>query len=245
MTAVCDTIMVSAAKLWSCKETENGARIRTTCVFPSFEPVFVYVVKFGDGFVVHDAGETMGVILSHGGDGTAAQRIIKAECKRYDLKCEGRRISLKIDAIEWLETAIVSVANTAAVAARQALAEGRKKAEKDLGDILYQLLEPKVARGTLVKNFDFHGASGRKYHFDLAVQGRERLTLIQTVLPNANSLNSKFVALSDVPTDEPIRKIAAHGGDLSIEDILLLQTVATVARPEGVVEMVTGSQARH
>jgi hypothetical protein len=41
-----------------------------------------------------------------------------AECKRYDLKCEDRRISLKIDALNWLETAIVAGANTAATAAR-------------------------------------------------------------------------------------------------------------------------------
>lgn len=245
MTAVCDTLLVNAAQLFSCKETDNGARIRTTCVFPSFEPVFVYVVKFGEGFVVHDAGETMGVILGHGGDGDVAKRIIRAECKRFDLKCEDRRISLKIDAIEWLETAIVSVANTAAAAARQALTETRKKTERDLSDILYQLLEPKVARGTLAKNFDFQGSSGRNYHFDLAIQGREQLTLIQTVLPNTNSLNSKFVALSDVPRDEPIRKIAAHNGDISVEDILLLQTVATVASPGGVVEMVVGNQGRH
>lgn len=245
MAAVCDTVLVNAAKLWSCKETDNGARIRTTCVFPSFEPVFVYVVKFGDGFVVHDAGETMGVILGHGKDGDVAKRIIRAECKRYDLTCEGRRISLKIDALEWLETAIVSVANTAAAAARQAMAETRKKSVQDLSDVLYQLLEPRVSKGTLAKNFDFQGASGRKYHFDLAVQGHERLTLIQTVMPNANSINSKFVALSDVPSDEPVRKIAAHNGDLSVEDVLLLQTVATVASPGGVVEMVAGSQARH
>ena len=245
MTAVCDTVLVNAAKLWSCKETENGARIRTTCVFPSFEPVFVYVVRFGDGFIVHDAGETMGVILGHGQDGDAARRIIRSECKRYDLTCEDRRISLKIDAIEWLETAIVSVANTAAAAARQALTDTRRKTERDLSDIRYQLLEPKVRKGTLVKNFDFQGASGRKYHFDLALQGHERLTLIQTVMPNANSINSKFVALSDVPTDEPIRKIAAHNGDLSVEDILLLQTVATVASPAGVLEMVAERPIRN
>lgn len=238
MTAVCDAIMANAAKLWSCKETDNGARIRTTCVFPSFEPVFVYVVRLGDGFVVHDAGETMGVILSHGQDGDAAKRIIRTECKRYDLTCEGRRISLKIDALEWLETAIVSVANTAASAAQQAMTAAKRKAERDLTDTLYELLVPKVAKGTLAKNFDFQGTSGRKYHFDLAVRGRDDLTLIQTVLPNANSLNSKFVSLSDIPADEPIQKIAAHNGDLSAQDVLLLQTVAIVARPGGVVEMV-------
>lgn len=244
MSAVCDTIMVSAAKFWSCKETENGARIRTTCVFPSFEPVFVYVVRFGGGFVVHDAGEAMGVILSSGQDGDVAKRAIRSECKRYDLSFEDRRISLKIDAIEWLETAIVSVANTAASAARVALTDVRRKSEQDLSDILFQLLEPRVPKGTMVKHYAFQGASGRNYNFDIAVHGRDRLTLIQAVLPNANSINSKFVALADVPADEPVRKIAAHKGDLSVEDILLLQNVATVASPNGVVEMVTGGLVR-
>src|SRR5690554_4592467 len=98
MNALCDTVLMSAASFWSCQETENGARIRTTCVFPSFEPVFVYVVRLGDGFVVHDAGETMAVILSHGQDGAAAKRIIRNECRRYDLACDDRSISLKIDA---------------------------------------------------------------------------------------------------------------------------------------------------
>ena len=121
MKALCDIILASTSSLWACKETENGARIRTTCVFPSFEPVFVYVAKLGDGFVVHDAGETVAVIMANGQDGNPAKRVIRSECKRYDVAFGERQISLKIDAAEWLETAIVAVANTAAAAARNAL----------------------------------------------------------------------------------------------------------------------------
>src|SRR6056297_3509478 len=99
MTALCDIVFASTSSLWACKETENGARIRTTCVFPSFEPVFVYVAKLGDGFVVHDAGETVATILAHGQEGDVAKRLIRSECKRYDLSFGDRRISLRIDAL--------------------------------------------------------------------------------------------------------------------------------------------------
>lgn len=245
MKALCDIILASTSSLWSCKETENGARIRTTCVFPSFEPVFVYVAKLGEGFVVHDAGETVAVILGHGQDGDAAKRAIRSECKRYDVAFGERRISLKIDAAEWLETAIVAVANTAASAARNALKDNNKKAERDLADVIYELLEPRLAKGTVTKGFPYLGESGRRYRFDLAVQGKDHLTLIETVTPHAISVNSKYVALADVPSEAAVKKIVAHNNDLSQEDILLLQNVATVAGPNGVMELVAGSGAKH
>jgi len=245
MTALCDIIVASTSSLWACNETENGARIRTTCVFPSFEPVFVYVAKLGDGFVVHDAGETVAVILAHGQDGDAAKRVIRSECKRYDVTFGERRISLKIDAGEWLETAIVAIANTAAAASRNALKDNNKKVEIDLADIIFQLLEPKLAKGAITKGFPYRGESGRRYKFDLAVQGRDNLTLIETVTPHAISVNSKYVALADVPSEAAVKKIAAHNNDLAQEDILLLQNVATVAGPNGVMDLVAGSRTRH
>lgn len=244
MKPLCETLSGYTAQIWACKETENGARIRTTCVFPSFEPVFVYVAKLGDGFMIHDAGETVATILAHGQEGDVAKRLIRSECKRYDLSFGDRRISLKIDALEWLETAIVAVANTSASAARNALKENNKKSERELADVIFDLLEPKLAKGTISKGFPFMGESGRRYRFDLAIQGKNRLTLIETVTPHAISVNSKYVALADVPAEERVQKIVAHNNDLSQEDILLLQNVATVAGPDGVLHMVTDDGAR-
>lgn len=235
---LCDTITQAAHSLLTCQETPNGARVRTTCVFPSFEPVFVYIAKVGDGFIVHDAGETVAVILAHGRDGKQAKRAIKAECKRYDLHFGKRRIALRVDAPEWLDSAIVCVANTSATAARNAIKDSVSKSESDLAETIFQLLEPRVRAGTMTKHFPYSGSSGRKYKFDIAVQGRNQLTLIDTVLPHAGSINSKYVAFADIPEDEDVKKIVAHNNDLSSEDILLLQNVAVVAGPNGVAEMV-------
>jgi hypothetical protein len=45
--------------------------------------------------------------------------------------------------------------------------------------------------------------------------------------------------------EDPIQKIAAHNNDLAIEDILLLQNVATVAGPSGVMNLLGDGQTRH
>ncbi|WP_152911729.1 hypothetical protein [Roseovarius tolerans] len=201
--------------------------------------MFVYIVKLGDGFIVHDAGETVAVIMAHGQSGDTAKKIIKSECKRYGLSFGKRRISLKIEAIDWLETAIVSVANTCAMSARNALKENSKKTEQALAENLYQLLEPSLPKGAITKGFPYKGASGRRYKFDLAVQSRSGITLIETVTAHAISVNSKYVALADVPHDAQVNKIVAHNNDLSAEDILLLQNVATVAGPDGVHKLLT------
>ncbi len=245
MKPLCESIVDSTSGMWTCKETANGARIRTTCVYPSFEPVFVYVAKLGNGFVVHDAGETVAVILAHGVEGKTAKRAIRAECRRYDVAFEERRISLKVETQEWIETAIIAVANTAAAAARSALQEKRSAAEHDLADVIFEILEPKLERGTVTRRFPFCGGSGRQYKFDLAVQRKGKLTLIETVAPHASSVNAKFVAFADVPTDSQIQKIAAHNNDLSQEDILLFQTVADVASPDGVIELIAGNSGIH
>ncbi|MBW7921989.1 MAG: hypothetical protein H3C51_07800 [Rubellimicrobium sp.] len=236
---------MTEAALSRCKQTDNGLRVRTTCLFSSFEPVFVYVVRFGDGFVVHDAGETMAVILTHGQDGATARRIMLDECRRYGVTCEGRRLSAKVDSADWLESAIIAVANTAAAAARVALVDRTRKSERALADTLFVLLQPQLPRGALMKEYAYQGASGRRYRFDLAVQGPEGLSLIEVVRPNPNSVNAKYVALSDVGSSDAVQRIAAHSGDLAREDVLLLQNVATVATSDGVLSLLGSRAAAH
>ena len=238
MTQLCDSIFASTSSLREYKETEHGVRIRTTCVFPSFEPVFVYVVKLGSGFVVHDAGETMAVILTHGQGGNAASRSIRIECKRYDLAFEKGMISFKVDNDKWLESAIVAVSSSAASAARVAIRDSKANSERELVDVIFSMLEPKFDKGSILKKYSYSGKSGRHYQFDLAVKRKEQLTLIETVTAHANSINSKYVAMADVSSDFGVTKIVAHNDDLSNEDIILLQDVAIVARQDGVMKIV-------
>ena len=64
----CKHIQKALAILPGCVETESGSRFTTHCLYPSFETVSVYVVRFGDGFNVHDDGGAVRSIWDHAGE---------------------------------------------------------------------------------------------------------------------------------------------------------------------------------
>ena len=113
-------------------------------------------------------------------------------------------------------------------------------ADSKLANAVFSLLEPSLKEGTISRKFQHREKSGRSYEFDLAVQERDRLTLIETVTPRGHSINSKYVALSDVPSEWSIRKSVARDDELTEEDILLLRNVAAVANASAVGRMVAG-----
>lgn len=244
-TALCATVMQQLHPYTRCVDTKVGVRVRTACLYPAFDPVHVYIAALKGGFLVHDAGEALEAIESSGVQSKVGEKAIRQECSFYDLdfNAGASRIELKIDAAEWLESGIIALANAAAAAARSALMEARKPAETHLADMLEELLLKHMPNLSVLKKFSYEGESGRTYKFDLAIPTRDRLTLIETVSPHAGSVNAKFVALSDLPSDGKIFKIAAHRGDLSPPDKLLLQKVATVARPDGVRHLVQEQRA--
>lgn len=244
MKSLCESISDSMSRYRVCDETGYGARVSTTCVSMSFDPIYVYVQQHEDGFVVHDANVTMKSILETGTPDSAAKRIILMECKRYGINFDGWRVSWKFDGLEWLDSAICAVAATVATAPRLAEKTPSKKPRNRLADELNQLLENKFAAGTISRGYRHFGESGRNYKFELAVKADDRLALIETVAPRANSVNSKYVAFADVPPDEGVLKIAAHNNDLAEADINLLENVAKVASPDSVENLVTEWQAR-
>ena len=237
-----ETVLAHTSSLRASKETEYGIQIATTCLFPCFEPVFVYVEKSPDGFIVHDAGETEAVIFHGGKNRSVARKAILDECTMYGTVFEKGTLTMKIDNLEWLETAVLSIASAAASASQEALKCSGQRTHGRLAEVIFQLLEPKLGKGTISKRFPYSGESGRRYSFALAVQGKEQLTLIDTVSANPNSVNSKYVAMADVPSNLGIKKIVAHNDDLSAEHLQLLQRVAMVSNHSGVIDLVEGSR---
>ena len=236
------TVLAHTSGLRASKETEDGIQIATTCLFPCFETVFVYVEKSPDGFIVHDAGETEAVIFHSGKKRSVARKAILDECTMYGTVFEKGTLTMKINSLEWLETAILSVASAAASASQEALKCSGPRTHRRMAEAIFQLLEHSLGKGTISKRFPYSGESGRRYRFDLAVQGKEHLTLIDTVSAHPNSVNSKYVAMADVPSDSGIRKIVAHSDDLSAEHLQLLQSVAIVSNQSGVIDLVEGSR---
>ena len=236
-----ETVLASTSALREYKETEHGIRVPTTCVFPSYVSLFVYVEKSPDGFVVHDAGETLATVLAHGQKKGTAKEIIRAECSVHHVTFENETLLLRVNDAEWLETAIVSLASTAALASCISLRNRNWWEAFEPANGIFRVIERGLANGSISKKFPYVGKSGTQYSFDLAVHEEGRLTLIDTVSANPNSVNSKYVAMADVPSDLGIRKIVAHNDDLSVEHLRLLQSVAMVSNHSGVIDLVEGS----
>ena len=222
-------------------------RVATTCVLPSFECLYLQVSKIGERYMVHDCGETLESIVRHGQEPDIAERVIRRMCHNLGLDFNGWRISWESHDPNWISSGILAVAAAATGSADCALhemhlkaqeARNDEKADSKLADAVFSLLEPSLKEGTISRKFPHRGKSGRSYEFDLSVQERDRLTLIETVTPRVDSVSSKYIALSDVSSERNIRKIVAHDDELPEEDIKLLRNVATVASANDVGRMV-------
>lgn len=243
------SVMAQTHQFSECAIHGDELRVPTTCVLPSFEALYVHVAMKDDSYMVHDCGETLDSILRHGQELDVAERVIRRMCQLYRLGFDGYRISWKFHDPEWISSGILAVAAAATGSAECALHEKHLKAQETLkeenademlADAVFSLLEPSLKEGAISRKFQHRGKSGRRYEFDLAIQEDNRLTLIETVTPHGHSVSSKYIALSDVPSEKGIRKIVAHHDDLAEEDILLLRNVAAVARPGDVGRMVAG-----
>ncbi len=232
MSDLLESVLSDVARMRKCEETDSGVRIRTTRVLPPFESLFVYAEETDDGPVVHDDGAALGNMISRGVAPHVAKRAILRQCSRNNISFDGRRIFKKIRHLGWLGAAVIVVSATAAAAAvEKKRAKGRGKI---FADEIFDLLGAELGEGVVSRNFGYQGKSGRRYKFDLAVNGGDRLTLISAVSPHPSSVNSKYVALADVG-GERVGKFVAHKGDLGRDDIALLERVATVTEPNELV----------
>lgn len=225
----CEDLKKAMADFAACEPTSEGARVATHCLYPSFEPVRIYVAKVGDGFHVHDGGGAFTVAWIHGRDEPTILSSIRAECARFHLKPEGRSILAKVESLDWLASAIVTVANASSFAAHDAVAKIVAAAEEALVDRIEHDLQRSFGHKGYLRGFDIRGASGGKRHFDFIIgaPGNPNSILVNGVSPHRNSISSKYVSFADTEVEKK-RKFAVFDRELSNDDTVLLQQVAQV-----------------
>lgn len=226
----CDEIRAALAEFSTCEITPAGARIPTHCLYPSHEPVHVYVVKHGStGFIVHDGGEAARIADLHGRDEVIQDKALRFAARRYDLQLIEGHLRVDINSVDWLSAAILTVANAAAQAAYKAVEIEAKFTEARMAGIVYDQLVNVVGRGRVSKEVTLPGRSGRSYRFDFAVAvSADRVLPIDLVGAHHNSVASKFVAFSDTFALSEARGLAAHHDELRQADQNLLSEVATL-----------------
>lgn len=208
-----------------CERSENGAKILTQCLYPSADPVFVHVGMWGDGFRVTDGGGAAESALFHGKDENAVFAGLNAAGARHSLRVEGGQLVAFVPDKDWLPSAIMAVANGAALAASTAVAHITKKHERSLASRILAQLDGIVPDKLIAKDYAYTGQSGKVWHVDYAITVPDRPVLIKAVSPHHNSIAANYTTFGDLRGQHNIR-YSVFVRRPSEEDAALIRQVA-------------------
>ena len=224
----CEDIRKALADFAMCEQTPEGERIAMHCLYPSFENVRVFIGKAGDGFTVHDGAGAYNAAWLHGREAELIGKSLEDAAHRFHIYVSGKALVARVENIQWLTSAMLSVANASAIAAHDAVDKIVAAQEEALVDRIGRTLSEIVPARNVSKNVSIKGLSGGLRHFDFVLNRESpRPILINSVTPHRNSIAAKYVSFSDTSGDRH-SKVAVHDRDLETGDIALLQQVADV-----------------
>ncbi len=227
-------IKLALEKLHEVSETPEGVCLQTTCLYPSFSPVEVFIVKFGDGYHVHDGGASRAIAWEHGRDFALVDRQLKKEAGRFGVDYKKGRLLIKIPSAEWLESAILSVSNAASVGVLRSVEKIVKVSEETLRSRMRKVLLKHVPEKNVALEYEFIGTSGKHHKFDFAITGNgQPKTLIDAVAPFHISIASKYVAFADLQSGPELDGYVVYDNNIEDSDKALLQQVAQVVPLSG------------
>lgn len=195
--------------------------------------MFVTVSVWGDGFRVSDGGGASQSVIRQGLDHQSLSAAFKAAKNKYHLLEKDGVLSLKVDSGDWLENAILAVANASAMAANLAYAYVEQKTSKDIVPEIIAALSEFAPISQIATDYPLRGHSGKSRKFDVAVIGEHNL-LFKVISPFPGSVNSAYVTFSDTLRDGSPMAATSFGygvfrEKLNSEDVTLLSDVATLA----------------
>lgn len=236
----CEAVHAAMRRFESCSRTQDGLRVSTHCLYPSFEQVFVFVVGVGDGFIVHDGGGASKEAWVHGAEQRTISAVSRASAAAFGCEVVTDQITLSVPSMEWIWSGVVAVANASSDAARAAVGKVRMTKEESLIHRAKAVFDAAAWRPETRLEYKFTGKSGKVHTFDLAVQSGEKVALVEAVVPHPNSIASKYLAFSDTEAITGVFKYALYEGELSTEDKSLLSNVADLVN----IRSIVGTDAR-
>jgi hypothetical protein len=208
----------------------NAVVVPTHCLYLTNHIVQIYVEGGNGNFVVHDNGGAIDQLRAMGGHDEHPLALMKSVVRRDGLNVSDlHRIYASNVSVDGLEGAISLVANASRDVADFLVARFRPHPRRPLGEELEMVLNlrfPALWR----KEEVFIGQSKKQYRFDYSVElPRDRKLVIETVMPDASSINAAVVANLDVRNAHPelMQRIVYDDADKwPVESLRLLRVGA-------------------
>lgn len=231
---ICEELLPLLTSSVRCLDTQHGAEFQTHCLYPSSDPVRVYVSRRRAGFYVHDAGGAMRSALVHG---RSWQSALEQAGKRHSVAVRSGTLIAEPPHLDWLYPAVLAVSNASAMAARLAVEAPVTRSESSLRDAIYENLKRSVPASKIGREFEYRGRSGHLWTVDFAVR-QESLILIKSVVQNGNSINSNYATFGDIGDQEEVHKFAVYDQSLNQDTAALLRQVAALVPLQSLTPMV-------
>lgn len=209
----------------ACEETEQGAKYVTHCLYPSSEPVEVYVTRWGKGYRVTDGGGAGRSVWRHGRDDSCLTQGMKKARDVYSIEVRDGAIVAETEDEHWLFPAVLAVANASALAAATALDHLTTSSEKQLVKAIRRELERVVPPSIIAPQYGFRGQSGKLWTVDFAVLGK-RTILLKAIAPHHTSISAGYTAFGDIGEQEQLSRLAVYKRPLKPEDAALMRQVS-------------------
>lgn len=181
-----------------CYSIENGVRVNTHCLYPSNGAVQVTVMGAGSSYFVSDAAGAIREAEKAGAHIDHPDRLYSKELKKQGLFMKGGAIFSPSIGIDAVPAAVILVANASKEVADSIFQSWRLAKERNFKALVRNSLRTEFADGDL-REEKIVGTSNKPHSFENVVRFMNgAMLLVDPVLRDANSINSRFVANLDV-----------------------------------------------
>ena len=195
---ISELIIGSMQKLHTPFTIENGVRLNTHCLYPSNAMVQVAIMGQGSTYFVSDDGGAYKESERAGADLKNQDHKYKRILERQGLFMQHGVIFSPAIPIESVAAAILLVANASKEIADLIYQQFKFTRARDFKSLVRELLKEQFASSTVVEE-KITGTSNKPHSFENVVHFPDGTRLIvDAVLRDANSINSRLVANIDV-----------------------------------------------
>lgn len=196
--SVIDLANQSLAQIQSCTPLDNGVAVRTHCLYPSNAAVIVFIRGDRGRYVVMDDGRAFSEAEAAGAHFSKSIKRYQRFASRQGLQFKDGIVKTPEIGAEMIPTAILLVANASKELAEELFGTWRPSSKKDFKEAVRALVRRELIH-LRVKEEKIPGTSNKSHHFDNVVHlAGDRRVIIDPVLRDANSINSRVVAHIDL-----------------------------------------------